>query len=249
MRMTTAIFATVAFLVVATSFMSGIFGMAGGMVLMGALLLMLPVASAMVLQSAMQLTSNGWRAILWRGHTEWRIVGRFAIGATLAFGVFLAVQLVPSRGVVLLILGISPFVALVVPPRFAPQAEAKWGAEICGFVCQTLQFLSGVTGPILDIFFVRSTTMDRRKVVATKATCQVLGHGSRLIYFGGIMNQQTVTLHWLQWAILLGCAVAGTSLSRVVLERMSDQQFRKWTRGIVLSVASVYLVQGVASFL
>jgi hypothetical protein len=34
-----------------------------------------------------------------------------------------------------------------------------------------------------------------------------------------------------------------------VLERMSDQQFRKWTRGIVLSVATVYLVQGIASFL
>ena len=247
--MTAGIFAAVALLVLFTSFLSGIFGMAGGMILMGVLLLMMPVAAAMVLQSAVQLTSNGWRAILWRAHTEWRIVGRFAIGALLAFCAFLAIQFVPSRGMVLLMLGLSPFVALLLPVRLAPQAEARWGAEICGFVCQILQMLSGVTGPILDIFFVRSTTMDRRKVIATKATCQVLGHGSRLLYFGGIMSQGTVELHPLMWAILLGCAIGGTSISRAVLERMSNTQFRRGTRAIVLVVGTVYLVQGIASFI
>jgi uncharacterized membrane protein YfcA len=246
--MTTGIFAAVALLVLFTSFLSGIFGMAGGMILMGVLLLMMPVAGAMVLQSAVQLTSNGWRAILWRAHTEWRIVGRFAIGAALAFCAFLAIQFVPSRGMVLLMLGLSPFVALLLPVQLAPQAQARWGAELCGFVCQILQMLSGVTGPILDIFFVRST-MDRRKVIATKATCQVLGHGSRLLYFGGIMSQGTVELHPLLWVVLLGCAIGGTSISRAVLERMSDMQFRRATRAIVLVVGTVYLVQGIASFI
>ena len=45
-----------------TSFLSGIFGMAGGMILMGLLLAMLPVATAMLLHGITQLASNGWRA-------------------------------------------------------------------------------------------------------------------------------------------------------------------------------------------
>ena len=72
--------ATVAAGVVVTSFLSGIFGMAGGMILMGLLLALMPLPAAMVLHGVTQLTSNGWRAWLWRAHIDWRIVGRFAVG-------------------------------------------------------------------------------------------------------------------------------------------------------------------------
>src|SRR5262245_38961447 len=67
--------------VLSTSFISGIFGMAGGMILMGILLLMLPLAAAMVLHGATQLASNGWRAWLWRHHIQWRIAALYAVGA------------------------------------------------------------------------------------------------------------------------------------------------------------------------
>lgn len=246
--MTTGIFLAVGLLVMSTSFLSGVLGMAGGMILMGALLAMMPVAAAMVLQSVAQLAANTWRAFLWREHTDWRIVGRFAIGASLALAIMLSIRFVPSRTVVLLMLGISPFLALAVPARYAPQAQHRLGAETCGFICQTLHLVSGVTGPILDIFFVRSLDMDRRAVVATKATTQVIGHSSKLLYFGGMLSSGTLDLHWLQWAAVLGLAMTGTTLSRIVLERISDAQFRQWTRVIVLMVGSVYLVQGIASF-
>ena len=45
-----------------TAFLSGIFGMAGGMILLGLLLAMLPLAQAMLLHGITQLASNGWRA-------------------------------------------------------------------------------------------------------------------------------------------------------------------------------------------
>ena len=47
--------------VLATSFLSGIFGMAGGMVLMGILLLLMSVEQAMVIHGVAQFASNGWR--------------------------------------------------------------------------------------------------------------------------------------------------------------------------------------------
>ena len=42
-----------------TSILSGIFGMAGGMILMGLLLWLLPVADAMALHGVTQIASNG----------------------------------------------------------------------------------------------------------------------------------------------------------------------------------------------
>ncbi|MPS29175.1 sulfite exporter TauE/SafE family protein [Pigmentiphaga sp.] len=247
--MTAGIFAIVSLLTVFASFLSGVFGMAGGMVLMGALLLLMPVTAAMVVQSVALLASNAWRAVLWRAHTDWRIVGRFAMGAAVAFALMFSVRFVPSRSLALIVLGLSPFIALAVPARLAPQAERRMAAEICGFVCQVMHLLSGVTGPLLDIFFVRSTGMDRRTVVATKATCQVLGHTSKLAYFGGALGAAELSAQWWHWGVLIGCAVAGTSLSRAVLERITDAQFRRWTRTIVLGIGTVYLIQGVASMM
>ena len=47
-----------------TAALSGVFGMAGGLVLMGALALVLPVSAAFVTHGILQLVANGWRAIL-----------------------------------------------------------------------------------------------------------------------------------------------------------------------------------------
>ncbi len=54
--------------ILGTSFLSGIFGMAGGMILMGILLAMMPLAAAMVLHGVTQMASNSWRAWVWRTH-------------------------------------------------------------------------------------------------------------------------------------------------------------------------------------
>lgn len=45
-----------------TAFLSSIFGMLGGLILMGVLITIMPVSQAMVLHGLIQLTSNGYRA-------------------------------------------------------------------------------------------------------------------------------------------------------------------------------------------
>ena len=65
--------------IVATSFLSGLFGMAGGMVLMGLLLLFLPVPAAMILHGVTQVASNGWRAWLWRAHVAWPLFFAYVV--------------------------------------------------------------------------------------------------------------------------------------------------------------------------
>ena len=242
--MTVAATLAISVTVLATAFLSGIFGMAGGMILMGALLAFLPVPAAMVLHGVTQMTSNGWRALLWRAYIDWRIVGRYAIGLLGAIVVFAIVAFVPSRAVVLLVLGLSPFLTLILPEAFAPRADRRGGAEAAGFIGTALQLLSGVSGPTLDLFFVRAP-MDRRSVVATKAACQVVTHAAKLVYFGGLATDGWQDLDWPVFVLSIGLAMLGTSLARSILERLTDVQFRLWTQRIVMTIGAVYLVLGV----
>src|SRR5262249_28791609 len=118
--------------VLATSFLSGIFGMAGGMILMGILLLIMPLAPAMVLHGLTQMTSNGGRGWLWRGDVRWRVVVFYAAGSIgIALGLA-TVRFEPSRAAVLIIIGLLPFAGLPLSGRFAPNASRSGHALICG---------------------------------------------------------------------------------------------------------------------
>src|SRR3954463_13626565 len=73
--------AALGLLMVGTAFLSGLFGMAGGLILIGVLLALMPLPTAMVLHAITQMASNGWRAFLWRGgHPRGAGGGGFARG-------------------------------------------------------------------------------------------------------------------------------------------------------------------------
>ncbi|MGO1766177.1 hypothetical protein CAP48_02330 [Advenella sp. S44] len=231
--------------VLATGFISGAFGMAGGMILMGALLLVLPVPTAMVLHGVTQMSSNGWRAVVWRRYADFRVFVRFTGGLLAACALFFFVSYVPDRATVLICLGCVPFLVMLVPSRLIPQADRPFGAEICGFLNALLQFVAGVSGPVLDAFFIRSE-FDRRTVVATKAVCQTGAHLAKLVYFlhaGNTLGGEGIDAWIFGLCILM--AVAGTTLSRSILEKLSDAQFRRWTKFILIVIGAVYLAQGV----
>ena len=161
-----------------TSFISGILGMAGGMILMGVLLAMLPVPAAMMLHGITQLASNGWRAVLWRDKVDWRIFRGYVYGAMAMLVIFAIVKLVVRKPVAFIVMGLTPFLALVLPEGLHLNVERKGQPFVCGFICSGLALMAGVSGPILDIFFVRSK-MGRHAVVATKAMTQSLRAASR----------------------------------------------------------------------
>ena len=231
-------------LILATSFLSGIFGMAGGMILMGVLVATMSVPTAMVLHAITQISANGWRALLLYRHIRWRICLRYIAGLLVAALVFGFIRFIPSRPVVLIVLGLLPFASLALPAKIAPQADKRFGAELCGLLNGSVQFVAGVSGPLLDLFFVRSM-MDRREVVATKAICQSLAHSAKLLYFGTLAGMGTLDLDTTILVVAIVSATAGTTLSRFVLERMSDTQFRRWTRLLIMAIGAVFLVQGI----
>ena len=73
MPITFAAYIVLAFSILLSSFVSGVFGMAGGMILLGVLLNYFDVPSAMILFSIIQFCANGWRAWQWRQYVRWPI--------------------------------------------------------------------------------------------------------------------------------------------------------------------------------
>src|ERR1700687_3400455 len=103
-RMTPLMITALGLLMVATAFLSGLFGMAGGLILIGVLPNILPLPSALGVHATPQMASNGWRAFLWRGHIRWRPVMIYMIGCALALGAWSITRYVPGQPIALLLL-------------------------------------------------------------------------------------------------------------------------------------------------
>ncbi len=184
--------------VIVTSIISGIFGMAGGLILMLILSQFLAVQAAMVLHGITQFFSNGWRAVMWRQWIDWRIIGLYTLGALPAILLPLVFAYVPSKPTMLILLGLVPYVALA----------------------------------------------DRRAVVATKAATQALSHTLKVGYYGVLLSQAP-KLGLDVYGAAIVAAVIGTTLAGPVLEKMSNENFRRWTKTIVLIVGTISIAQGV----
>jgi len=225
-----------------SSFVSGTFGMAGGMILLGVLLVYLPVATAMIAFSLIQFVSNGWRAVLWWEFVLWPIFLQYTVGAVVAFGLLRLIAYVPDKATVYLMLGAMPFAVEILPLRMRPNIQWRGMPLVTGFLTTVVQFMAGVGGPFLDVFFQKSM-LDRKTTLATKAVTQTLSHVLRALYFGSFGAFEAFEHPW-PYLAAMAVAIVGTSITPLIIERMTDHGFRQWTRAIILTVSAIYLVRG-----
>jgi uncharacterized protein len=238
--MTPSVVAIIGATIVFSSFLSGVFGMAGGMILLGVLLNYFDVATGMIFFSIIQLFANGWRVVQWRHYILWGIFGWYFVGAVIAFAGMWMIAFVPDKAMVYLGLGVMPFVVEALPASMRPNIEWKGVPLFTGVATTIIQILAGVGGLFLDIFFQKSM-LDRKTTNATKAVAQSFSHIVRAFYFGSLTGIGDVPLWATGPAILL--AIGGTSLAPFVIERMTDHGFRQWTRAIILAISVVYLAR------
>jgi uncharacterized protein len=226
--------------ILVSSFVSGVFGMAGGMILLGVLLVYYDVTTAMVLFSIIQFAANGWRALLWYRYVRWPIFFHYVLGGLAAFAALRLVAYVPDKATVYFLLGIMPFLVELLPRRAHPSIEWPGMPFVSGALTTVVQFMSGVGGVFLDIFFQKSL-LGRKTTVATKAVTQTFSHVLRAVYFGslgGLGNVMTWTT-----LVAVALAIAVTSVTPYVIERMTDHGFRQWTRVVIYAISVIYLVR------
>lgn len=225
-----------------TAFLSSIFGMLGGLILMGILVSIMPVSQAMVLHGLIQLTSNGYRAWLNRKDINWSIVATLIVGNIIALAGLVFVAFVPDRITVLLALGLLPYIAWALPKNAALDVTKKPIGLLAGMVVVATNLLAGVGGPLLDVFFQR-VDMTRHQVVATKAVAQSLGHISKVIFFGFLTV--SASNDWpVLWLVLIAmtASVTGTTFGKKILDKINDEIFFLWTQRILLSVGAVFII-------
>jgi uncharacterized membrane protein YfcA len=247
----TAILAVILPSTLVAAFLSGIFGMAGGLILMGVLLLVLPVAQAMMLHGAIQAVSNGWRALVWWRHIHFSLIPAYALGTLAVAGLMSLVRFVPDKSLCYLLMGVIPAISVLLPAHRVPSIRNKPAAFAGGVVITALQLTAGASGPVIDAMYL-SSGLGRREIVASKAFSVCWSHLIKFLYFATVWRltiADEVDLPVWLYAAALAMAMAGTTLSRTVLERMSDTNFLKWSRWIVLSVSAVYVVRGLAGML
>jgi uncharacterized membrane protein YfcA len=227
-----------------TAFLSGILGMAGGLILMGALALVLPVSAAFVTHGILQLVANGWRAVVHRRFVDLAILRHYVLASFAAAALVSAIGFTPSRPVLLLLLGLVPM--LVWLPRRWVQLDAArpLHALISGFMVTGLNLTAGVAGPLLDIFFVR-TALTRHQIVATKAATQVFSHLAKIIVFGAPLlgnHEAGLPPAWV-FALAIPLSMLGTVCGGWVLNRISDVDFKRATALIVTGIGIFYLIE------
>ena len=64
------------------------------------------------------------------------------------------------------------------------------------------------------------------------------------MYFGSYAALHHESLSASIYGVAVVCAFAGTSLAALVLQRLSESAFRRWSRLLIRSVSAVYVVNG-----
>lgn len=233
-----------------TAAVSGVFGMAGGLALKGALALVLPVSATFVVHGMLQLVANGWRAILHRKFVSWRIVAIYALGAFTAAALIGLVIYEPTRATLYLLMGLVPGLVWLPPGWIKVDASRPGQAYICGLGVTGMNLTAGVAGPLLDVFFVR-TALTRHEIVATKAATQVFSHMMKIIVYGAPLfaaGGRGVPPLWV-FALAIPLSMLGTAAGGIVLNRLSDVDFKRYLRLILTVIGAVYLLQAIRLYI
>ena len=240
--------ALVPVLALSAAFVSGVTGMAGGMLMMGVLVLLLPVPEAMVLHGITQLASNGCRLGFHFRFVSWPSVRCHIAGAVIVVAVLSVVRFVPSKAVVLCVLGVLPFLAAIIPKNLNLDFAKPSHAFICGLSSSLSSMTVGVAGGTFDLFFLRGS-LGRFAVMGTKSATQIFIQIAKISYFYLLSNSahQDASLYCLVPAIVIS-TFTGIWLGKLVLSRMSECKFRSVGNCILFTTGGILIAKGLLLF-
>lgn len=227
-------------LVFFTSTLSGVLGMAGGMVLMGGLLLFYGPVEAIFLHGIIQAFANFQRYYQLRKHTYLKVFYFYSIGALVSYGLLRQVSYQPSATAIYTVMAVGAFIGSM-------QFKVPYSVRdprisfFAGFVTNSMQIIGGVAGPILEFFF-QDKRLSRHAIVGTKAITVVTSHLLKVCFMTEVLGTKAARA-LLTWdvALLLVASYLGTLLSKIILDRLSDRYFFRLTSLCLLSLGLFYL--------
>lgn len=235
-----------------TSMISGIFGMAGGMILKVVFLNILTVNASMIIHALIQMVANGWRSLIWRKHIVWSVLPPYFWGIGIGITLVSFMHYVPSAAVVLIIMGIIPIFCIIFSKYIQLTIENKKQTLVAATILTFIQMTTGVIGPLLDLLY-NTSKLTRQEIVSTKAFSQTIMHFIRICYYsvlipmiiGAAGEGWPEGLTWWVAALFIIASIAGTSAAAPIVQRLNDQKFKAYSKIIILIVSIYCLIQGV----
>jgi uncharacterized membrane protein YfcA len=228
----------------ATSVLTAVLGLGGGIILLAIMLLYLDPLVAIPLHAAVQITANATRTWIQRRYVAWPLLASYAL-PLLPAG-WLGLRFAQSLPETALTAGIGGFVLLATwlpgwlflgldPARISPQRRFAVMGGVIGF----LNPVVGAAGPLQGPFFLQ-LGLPRQGVVGTFAACQVLGHAAKLLLFG--VAGFAFAPYLLPLLALGAVVVFGTWLGSRWLESLDERIFGWLYRGVLTAVSARLIV-------
>ncbi len=223
-----------------TSFISGIFGVGGGVLLISLLASVLPPLALIPVHGVVQLASNAGRTLLMTRHFHKAIFVPFLVGSL--FGILLggviAVNLPPG----LVLTGVGLFILWSVLGSVTTLKVRS--SVIAGFISSVLTMFFGATGPLVA-GWLKSLGFDRLTHVSTQSLCLTLQHLLKTLAF------VVLGFDFWPWLPLIGLMIVagflGTWVGGKVLQRTGEARFRRVLNLVLILLALQLIWRGLWS--
>jgi uncharacterized membrane protein YfcA len=219
--------------------------MAGGMVLLGLMLMTdLAPTAVVVIHACTQLASNTTRAYAHHPNIRWRSIVPYVVCALPGplLGLWLLRVLQPDQvracmaGLILYVVWVPKWGMTLLPERVA--------FGLAGTVAGTLGVVVGAVGPLIAPFFLRAD-FRKEQIIATKAVCQGTAHIIKLVALGGLYpgwiaappTDFDVVSHLPLIVPMVLVSVAGTYIGKWLLGRFTERAFRRLYKSILTILA------------
>jgi len=226
-----------------TATLSGILGMGGGILLVGALTVLLPAAIVIPVHGVVQMSSNFTRTVVFLPHVRWTFF--FLYSPFMVFGVAGATFIYTDSKIEWLKPLIGLFILAFLFWRTHKPTLRKpplWIYPPLGVVSGFLAMFVGATGPFIAPFFLRDD-FEKEEVIATKAVCQSLGHAMKIpafVYIG---------FDYVEAAPLLGIMVAAVILGTITGKKLLQHLDSKWFERLFIGLLSLLALHLIGTWL
>lgn len=249
--MATWVYILLAVTALITSIISAILGMGGGIMLLATMLCFMSHGEAIPTHAAVQIASNGTRALAFIQNVDRSAFGRFVLGVVpgAAVGMLLLWALgdpEESEPYLKTFIGAFILVATYLPKgnKAAHHAGFWWDFVLMGFAAGTAALTVGAVGPLIAPLFARRDFVKER-LIATKATCQLATHLLKIPAFIWLRELDVATLGPLA-LVLIAMVIPGTLLGKRALRGVSERHFRiAYRAALTLAGLKVLIFDGV----
>ncbi len=204
------------------SILSGMMGMAGGVLFLGILASFVETTYVVPVYATVMIVSSGARTTLFYPFINWGIVFRYSLG--LLPGAFLGIfifQLLP-KDIIKLGMGIFIMLMIFLPVSKKESRLGMWIFLPVGLAAGFFGIFFGASGPLTSPFYARKNII-KEAMIGTKSFCSLLEHTVKIILFG-LIGINVLDFGNLLFFLVIA-VVPGIYVGKRLLNKISDRSF------------------------